>query len=1239
MSEPVSDTPFEALRVPLSGRHLIEASAGTGKTFTISTLCLRLILEQGVPVEQLLVVTFTEAATAELSQRIRDRLRAALRAARSRRDPEAWKHLDPDTQELVRRAGNSDEVIERLALALNTFDEAAISTIHGFCRRMLTENAFESGAAFDTELITDARAIHDEIARDYWTGVLLAATPLFARFLQDRKLTAEGLTSLVRRADAKPGLEVLPAESDRPSGDLEDAYAARWAEARQHWIEDRDTIVGQLYRSGRSRRWRAPWQPALDGYFRSARVESVDSPSKLDDLRASALAEWAEKNHKDPPPHPFFDAVEALLTVRVAVERRFEDRLLQVRRSAVDFARAELPTRKARAGVWTFDDLLAQLDRALQGPGGDDLARAIRDRYAAVLVDEWQDTDPVQYRIFDRAYRDARAPVFFIGDPKQAIYAFRGADIFTYMTAAGSSGTTRWTLNTNWRSDPALVDAVGHLFDRQALAAPFLHDDIGFPHVTAQPKARDHYRPPPGQPTAPLQIGVVPRTEAEGDRPDIATLAAAEVARLLGGTSDDTRHHIESGPVRARDIAILVRSNYQARDIERALRAVGVPSVRKSGDSVFNTSEAEDLEQALRAVLDPGDSRALKSALATDLLGWTGTDIAALSDDDHRWQLQVERFRAWHDTWRRRGFIQAFRALLTDADPDPAVAASSPATRLAGLFDGERRLTNLSHAAELLHAAAGQEHLGPIGLVRWLEARRAEQGKAGEDAALRLERDDSAVSLLTVHRSKGLEFPIVICPYLSEGESIRRNEEDQLEFHDPADGLRLKLDLDAKQSSTHRIIALEERLAEAVRLLYVALTRARHLCVVFWQRHGLPQAKDPGRSALGYVLHPPPPTPGQHWNVALHQRLSNIDDAAAAAELEALAADSDGTIEIRALDPEAPAVPIGPPPTAEAPASLAALPTHRGMDATWRVSSFSGLKDSEPDPALAVGRDADPTHGRHAPVPVPATGPRVPLADFPGGPRAGNFFHLVLEDVDFEGARADDGGAWDEGFRASIRRRLSEHGLDPRAHAGTAYVGLRAALAAPFDPERPGLTLAALRPVGCLKEMEFHFPVGPPGAPATFTADALANLVEAHPWPGCPPGYAARLRGLGFTPLRGFLRGFVDLVFEHDGAYGVVDYKSNTLGATRDAYGRTHLPPVMADAHYVLQAWLYVVAVDRHLRARLGDRYDYDRDFAGAYYLFLRGMHPEWGPEFGTWHDKPPRAFVEALSRLLTEGL
>jgi exodeoxyribonuclease V beta subunit len=1105
------------------GVTLLEASAGTGKTHGLTDVIARLIAEEGLKVGRILVLTYTEAATAELRDRVRTRLgdlagRLGAVAA-GEADPDAAR--DPVAAHLVAQArarGGIDAWRRRLLVAHASFDEAPISTIHAFCRRTLERNAVDTDQDLEVSIGPESPALLEEIVDDFW-GCEVASRGLhFVQTLADQKGSRTRLLCLARLLARHADLAI---DTDVPAdADLEGVLAT--------------------------------------------------DPGR----------------------------------VREALEVRF-----------VAFFRRELRARKANTGELSFDDLLVNLRDALRRDVHGRVRVQVRRELDAALVDEFQDTDPVQWEILSTLF-GADAWLWLVGDPKQAIYGFRGADVHAYLRARAAAGERRFTLTANWRSDARLVQALHGLFDQDNL---FL--EAGIDYVPVQPVAREpaDRLQVAGGPGPALDVRLFWRAKGRrgGEKrgsawPGLPHQVAVDVLELLEG---DTRifdpGRDEFRPLVPADIAVLVHTNLAGNRIQAALLRAGVPAVVGGGTSVFASVEAEALARLMDALLHPGHDGLARAAFATPILGLSGDALGAM--DDETWERRREQLAEWSARWGQEGFLPVFRAIT---------AEEGTLERLVGQRGGERTITNLLHLCELAHAAATRERLGPAALAGWLRQARLDPSTEQRGEELRLESDADAVTISTIHRSKGLEFPIVLCPTLWEGDA--RHLPATHHAADPARTLTLDLRGGGGNDATKKRRTREQN-AERMRLAYVALTRARHRCVVYW---GVFDAFE--RSPLARLLHPGRGAPDANgWALG-----GKVDDDVLHADLEARAAASEGALAVTRVRGEAPNHGLERP---LAQGELRARTFARTrIDRWWRRVSYSSLTRgalvaAEGSPQ-AEGRD----HDTEASEGARDTATTLGLFGRLRGTAAGTFLHACLERLDF--SDVDHPSA----LREFVAARMRTFGIAAE-HLDGVCAGLGAALAAPLGGPLGNFALRELRRADRLDELGFELPLAG-GFAATPGRDhvrpaAIAALFRRHSQGLCAR-WLERLGGLAGAPARGFLTGAIDLVFrrEVDGRprYFVVDWKSNHLAA---GYGPDALRDAMTAHHYWLQYHLYLVALHRYLRWRVPG-YDPERDLGGAYYLFLRGMTGTAAPEAGevgpgVFFDRPPWARLEELDGLL----
>lgn len=1184
--------PFSA---PMSGLNLVEASAGTGKTFTIAGLYLRLVLEARIPVENILVVTYTKAATAEL----RDRLRARLVHAGCVLNGTA--QADEQITAIMVAAPDKKDLQRRLELALASFDMAAIYTIHGFCQRVLADSAFEAGLATGVELLPAMDELVEELVADFWRDRLYSAPPLVVwNWVVAEKLSPALLGQLVNRYAGRADLEVRAGPEFAPQvleTSLAD-YASAYVRARQSWHQSRSQVEELLLRAEVFNRNKLRVKK-MQSVLREVELffEASNPPVSLlfeDAERITGAAlDQALKNGRTRPPCPFLTDWDDLATVVQRLRAQLKTMTAALKYDLIQFARRQLRERKRFARKQSYDDLINVLHTALHGSNGAELVKKVRSQYHAALIDEFQDTDRVQYQIFSRCFAETGAPVYFVGDPKQAIYSFRGADVMAYVSAAQAC-PHRFSLDMNWRSDAALVEGINALF---AGPAPFFLEGIEYHPVHAARGTAEFVMEDDGRPLRlwflDSEDDETPRAKGQAQRVVVAA-TANEIVRLLDlgrqGKASVAGKALDGG-----DIAVLVRTHHQGLLIHDALRLAGVAAVRYGHDNVYHTPEADELERVLMAIAEPGNEGWVRGALTTCFFGLGGVELAALSEDERAWERWLETFQNYHGLWRGHGFVAMLREVLARAEV---------ATRILGLPDGERRLTNIYHLIELLQSEVRVHHGGPAALVKWFSGRRAMSAGGADETVLRLESDARVVKIVTVHAAKGLEYPIVFCPFLWEGLPERRREDSGVVYHERDASFNTVLDFGEPSAST-RGWAQEEEFAEWLRLFYVALTRAKHRCYLV---HGA--MKSVATAPLTWLLYHDQFDRTREPIAALKEFAAKQDGAAMWTSLGQLVSRVPHAIALERLDPRVTAV--------VATGFQAALTWKRArtftgkIDSIWRVTSFSSLAVVADDEA----RDRDAVRTAYE---TTQELDELSIFDFPRGTRAGTCLHSVFETWDFTCEDTDR-------LREHIRGVLAAEGFHER-WVGPVCAMVGNVLATPLD-EHDTVRLIEVTGDHRVDEMEFYFPLG------NFSVEEIMGLLDRFSF-----WESARLSAIherfSIDRIRGYLHGFIDLVFEGAGRYYIVDYKSNWLGADYNAYDGAAIAVAMTEHDYYLQFLIYTVAVHRYLLRRVPG-YEYDRHFGGVRYLFVRGMHPDFGGSRGVYAYRPPLALVEALERCLT---
>jgi exodeoxyribonuclease V beta subunit len=841
---------------------------------------------------------------------------------------------------------------------------------------------------------------------------------------------------------------------------------------------------------------------------------------------------------KQSPEHEFFQACEDL----VEVERKF---ILRIRAHFLRWARTELVRRKVDRNVLFYDDLLSRLYDSLGGTDGKTLAYTIRERFQAALIDEFQDTDPVQYAIFERIYAGSDAPVFLIGDPKQSIYGFRGADIFTYIGAA-KKADHHYTLTKNWRSESGLVEAVNAIFGLRQ--DPFLLEGVSFEPVEAAGEADKQPLTLHGKKAVPFQLWLAENELKNKEAEELLPQAlASEIVQLL--QSDAA---IGERKLAAHDLAILVATNHEARKIQEALRARRVPSVIYGATSVFKSREAKELQLILAAVIEPGQEGKVRAALATETLGLTTEALMAMIADDQRWETSLRQFQSYHELWKQSGFIQMLRTVVTE---------QGVRSRLLSYLDGERRLTNLLHLGELLHRMCVEGQLGMTGLGKRLGELIAGTDMQSEEYEIRLESDEEAARVITIHKSKGLQYGIVFCPFSWKDPWILRGS--NVIFHD---GDKIVLDLVETEES--KKAQWEEKRQDQMRLLYVALTRAEHRCSLVWGSF-----KGGQKSAPAHLF--------GEWQGNEIGRLKDQRNI----ETLSLPKVMDGLYR----------------PEEQGAALLQARRFERALDRTYGIASFTRLLSDQIEEPEIPEDDAIETITTEPAVVVDDTALEG-IAAFRRGTGPGTCLHHIFEELDF--ANPSD-------LNSLVKTKLQAFGIDGFDQVVTEMV--KKVLTAALDPsEDPDLKLANIERSARLSELEFYFPLG------RVTHQKLARLFPD--------------KRLHFQTMSGFMKGFIDLIFQHRGRFYIVDWKSNWLGPSPESYTPKVMDEEMASKFYHLQLSIYTVALHRLLRARVPE-YSYETHFGGVFYLFLRGIEPS-RPDLGIWRTRLEADFVERLSGL-----
>ncbi|WP_019612752.1 exodeoxyribonuclease V subunit beta [Psychromonas ossibalaenae] len=1196
--------PLDALTFPLYGQRLIEASAGTGKTYTIASLFIRLLLghgdrlangehdacnnahQQPLTVDKILVVTFTEAATAELRSRIRERIQMV------RLDFLQGISCDPFTQTLINQSDDHQSVIRLLRFAELQMDEAAVYTIHGFCQRMLMQNAFESGSLFQQTLLENDAHLLLQACNDFWRTFFYDLSTPLTELIFSYWQSPEQLKNELRGWLSRNDLVFIPEITDF---DFKAKYEHSLQEIenlKEMWLKDSDDYFDIISHSDVSKRSYTKknlpnWLTEINQWAHQS-GHSLDLPKNLLKFSQKTLDEKTPKGAI--PSHPVFTAIERILEQDLSLQNTI---LIK----ATNWIRAHLQKSKKMHMLLGFDDLLTRLDDALQNSPDNHLAEQIKAAYPIALIDEFQDTDPVQYRIFQSIYQqgeqaeeqtelDKSAGLFMIGDPKQAIYSFRGADIFTYMQAR-KNVTAHYSLDYNYRSSPEMINAANAFFE--FCPAPFVYDDdIPFTAVKAPNIKRKKLVIANCDDTAQtaLQfIHPVGGENSQGFKDSITRGCVNEIKNILLLAQQGKAYLVDQDggqtAVRANDIAVLVRTGKEAQLIRKALFEENINSVYLSlKESVYATPLAQDLLRILQACLHPENERLLRGAIACRLFALSPYQIHQLLLDTRLWEEKIGQFIEYRALWAKSGILAMLHKLFHQ---------QGISSYLLQNIQGERLLTDLLHLAELLQKNS-VDYDGDFALVRWFsEQLKQADGDPGEQKQ-RLESEKDLVQVSTLHKSKGLEYDIVFMPFTGLFQKAR-----ECLYHDPAKNNQLVYDLQGGKS--HFELTAKEQLAEDLRLLYVGLTRSVYRCYIGISSYKTGRVKNSplAKSALGYICL----QGGKDLLAGNTEQLNS--------HLEKMCKTSNN-ISVRStpLLNEIPYVVQRGDQTMQAPPQFVAT-----VERNWWISSYSSLSRLHaPAPQLEPQVEPELTAAENQPV-IPSLPLQTPFS-FPRGAKHGTFLHELFELIDFESADKESLNEW------LIEQLDKRHYQQPELWAPVLGTWIEQILAHDLLTGQD-LKLRNLSSEQKKIEMQFFIPMAP------IHAGAVNKLIQEH------DPLSAAAGELQFHTVQGFLKGFIDLTFVVDEKYYVLDYKSNYLGDNLQDYNQESIRHALIEHRYDFQYQLYTLALHRLLKSRLAD-YDYELHIGGVFYTFLRGMQGE--NEFGVYFNKPDFALIDGLDKL-----
>ena len=1202
--------PLNPITLPLNQISLIEASAGTGKTYTIGSLYLRLLLKAGennfsrpLNVEEILVVTFTEMATEELKKKIRERITDAidkLTAFAETQDKSAFKNdkfLTALSQDL-----DIFEAIHHLKLADQNMDLAAIYTIHGFCRRMLMQYAFHSGIHFNLELIKDQSDLLVRFANEFWREHFYPLDFESANFIATELVSPANVLSLLK-ADLGKDLQVEIENKQALSVPIQiflpqylGGYQKALNELKAFWLESADEIsaiitnelekdypkdqLKSLNRKKYQVKRLGDWINKINQWSNNPRDYQINTTLKDYFLQSSIeknCEESTDKNKDKKPATPFYfpifaeleKRVNALMTPDLLSKLTLYHYRQGLQQKLLDY--------KLNHQEKSFDDLLRLLYEALQGAQGDELAEMIRFQYPFAMIDEFQDTDSQQYAIFSKIYRDnpeKNTGFIMIGDPKQAIYRFRGADIFTYLKASDEA-QSRFELTKNYRSEKNLVDGVNALFDFPQ--SPFIYQNINFTAVDSRDDHLRFYLNGKAEPAYRFYL-----TESDKvNKTEMAKICAISIQHWLKSAVENQavfQNEDTCKTLQAANIAVLVRDKNEAALVKNELQKLGIASVYLSDqNSVFDSNVAKELSWVLKACLNVAE-RPILNAIATALFGLNAADIHQIQQNEADWQRWADSFAQYQQTWQRQGILAMLHQILLE---------QGISERLLSQATGERDLTGFLHLAEILQQAATL-HESEAALLSWFE--KQIQGEGRQEAQIRLESERQLVKIVTIHKSKGLEYDLVWLPFLAVPSKDPSKKDINIYYSKERDETLWDME-------NRNLNALyEETFAEELRLLYVALTRAK-----YQMAFALPTQFDKKWNALHYVLSQG--EIGKEINLSdskntetllqtFKEKMQDNVEICTKPNLEALTA-----LSINTKNDE-----------------LKAAEFTGNIEQDWRITSFTSIEQGHRRQnyfAESVGKkhavfddvkDYDSQNAIEISTAL-LNENESNILDLPRGKQVGTALHRHFENCYFS-----DLANTEEIDKLRQSLQLDETFTEPLQN------WLQQISHTPLSNEI-GIALADLANKDCIKEMPFYLAIR-----EHFDVEAFNRALKAHHHLPSEP--------LQFEQIQGMVRGSIDLVFRHNGKYYLVDYKSNFLGSTLADYNQEALKKEMLHSHYDWQYLIYTLALHRYLQSVV-PHYDYARDFGGVFYLFLRGMNGE--PQSGVFYDRPS---VELITEL-----
>lgn len=1168
---------LEPLLFPLAGTQFIEASAGTGKTYTITNLYLRLLLGHETPrplaVSEILVLTFTKAATRELKNSIRERIKEARRSLLA---PE--KTTDAFIQSLLELQENNDRTETILSSALQLMDEASIFTIHGFCAKVLQEQSFETGSLFDMDPGADRNQLLQQACEDFFRKDLNKLNIEEQNIAQDLWSSPADLVSIMNKLIWRPGLVIEPEPSDLSSG--YDAMSSAIKNIKQLWIDD--DVESLLKGAGIKGNAKTLTATRLASMNQFARTKSAEPPEwecwTTAFIRKSLKVSTTDESFLE---HKIFALIDFVDEEFPRLQARTRVNLIH---RALISVKESVKKSKSSQMLMTMDDLLTLLEIALvKNP---ELSSTLANLYPATLIDEFQDTDQTQYQIFDSIFSASKAnSTTFVGDPKQAIYEFRGADVYTYINAKRQVRQENiHQLGVNWRSSQQLVDAVNNLFDKKNVFGEY--SDIQYQRVTASPQAVENEFKRKDKPLSPVTFFNIETNKT--DKPDARGKVVNQLcdwsAELIASLLNDSNQGditLKGEAIEPGQISVLVRDRREAKRVKESLQKRNVQSVYLSQESIFRSETAQDIYFLLLAIVEPENDQKIRSALSTPLMQSSISEITALDQNPEAHQLLMQEFLDYHQLWAKEDFAPMMTELTR---------RRSLAEKWLIKAEGERRLTDLRQLIELLQQQT-IVNPGMETLTSWLAKQIQEEREFDEERQLRMESERKLVSIVTIHSSKGLEYDLVFIPSACFVSKIDAKELPLYHREDKQKFITC-VDLDSSSNSQTRALAQTEKLNEDMRLLYVALTRAKAKCflgVAYFEYRGVNMRDSAFAKVINMDLSVNSSDKlGEYLEQQYESPLFDVQ------RLEQEPGTTRVNWNVINTDLQAPF-----------PKSI--------PDKSWKIYSYTYLShalstdnhehlDDYGEPAVSLAGYQDDEQGPTEFLEKDSS--RFDRYTFPRGARVGVMLHDILEHL--EQCRDESK------LVALCEKSLNHFGLEDPRWLDVLTNWVSDIMNTPLIGNSK-LSLSEI--TSFVPEMEFHFPV-----PDKLRLSLLTQQLHRFQY--------LKDKSFNLENISGAMTGLIDLVFESQGQYFLLDYKSNHLGDEQSSYQTKSLINAIEEHDYDLQYLIYALALHRYLRQQIRD-YDYKEHFGGVIYLFLRGMNGI--DQSGVYFDKPDQELVEAL--------